>query len=239
MIFQQQFVLGQQEVSPPGSLYGEIMADSPAYYFRHAEASGTTMENEVGADGVYAGSGVTLGSTALYTGGPTSVRIPAVGLTGYGQKTGGTLPSLTEMTLMTVVRFTSLSSVFRGIFSCDDGFSSRMWQWRMSGGTMQFVKIVGGVSTQGFATGFTTGTPYMAHVTITSTGAITFYVNGVSVHTASVAAANYGGISDFLEVGYMTGGSGALANAFFSETALFPTALSGARVAAHAAAAGF
>lgn len=222
-----------------GTLHDLILADSPAYYFRHAEASGSVMENEAGADGVYAGSGVTLGSTALYSGGPTSVRIPAVGLSGYGQKTGGTLPSLTEMTLMTIMSFTSLSGVFRGIFSCDNGSSIRSWQWRMNGGTMQFVKIVGGVSTQGFATGFTTGTPYMAHVTITSTGAITFYVNGVSVHTASIAAANYGGISDFLEVGYITGGGGAFANAFFSETALFPTALSGARVAAHAAAAGF
>lgn len=225
-----------------GSLYGEILADSPAYYFRHAEASDTTMENEVGADGAYLGSGVALGSAALYSGGPTSVRIPAFAGSGYGRKAGGTLPSLTAMTLMTIVQFTALDGVFRGLVSCDSGASDRMWQWRMLGATMEFVRIanfVGPTETVGFATGFSTGTPYMVHLVITADGAVTFYVNGVSAYTTTITPANFGSVNEYLEVGFMSGGGGAYANAFFSETALFANALSDARVAAHAAAAGF
>lgn len=232
------FSVGTNRVSPPtATLYDEIMADSPAYYFRHAEPSGTTMENEVGADGTYAGSGITLGSAALYPGGPTSVRLPSSGGSGYGQKTGGTLPALTAMTLMCVVQFTTLSGL-RGLISNDNGSSPRTWQWRMNGGTMEFVKIVGGVSVPSFATGFSTGVSYMLHVTITSGGAITFYVDGVSAHTASMAAADYGSVAEIIQIGFASAGVG-LANAFFSESAIFASALSGTRVAAHAAAAGF
>ncbi len=238
---------GAGMVQQPGaggsaSLSSLISADSPAYWFRHAEASGTTMKNEVGADGAYLGSGVALGSAALYSGGPKSVRIPAVAGSGYGQKAGGTLPSLTAMTLMTIVKFTSLDGVYRGLLSCDSGASDRMWQWRMIGATMEFVRIanfVGPTETIGFSTGFSTGTPYMVHLVITTGGAVTFYVNGVSAYTTTITPANFGSVTEFLQVGFMSGGGGAYANAFFSETALFPAALSGARVAAHAAAAGF
>lgn len=231
------FAVGTNRVSPPtATLYDEIMADSPVYYFRHAEPSGTTMENEVGADGTYAGSGITLGSAALYTGGPTSVRLPSSGGSGYGQKTGGTLPALTAMTLMTVVQFTTLSGL-RGLISCDNGSSPRQWQWRMNNATMEFVKIVGGVSVPSFATGFSTGVSYMLHVTITSGGSITFYVDGTSVHTASMAAADYGSVAEIIQIGFASAGVG-LANAFFSESAIFASALNSTRIAAHAAAAG-
>ncbi len=226
---------------PSATLYDEIIADSPAYYFRHAEASGTTMDNEVGTDGSYLGTGIGLGSSALYSGGPTSVRVPAVAGSGYGQKSGGTLPSLTAMTLMTIVQFTSLDGVYRGLLSCDSGASDRMWQWRMIGATMEFVRIanfVGPTETIGFSTGFSTGAPYMVHLVITTGGTATFYVNGVSAYTTTITPANFGSVNEFLQVGFMSGGGGAYANAFFSETALFPTALSGTRVAAHAAAAG-
>lgn len=225
-----------------GPLYSEIMANSPAYYFRHAEPSGTTMVNEVGANGAYLGSGVSLGSAALYSGGPTSVRIPAVAGSGYGQKAGGTLPSLTAMTLMTIVKFTSLDGVYRGLLSCDSGASDRVWQWRMIGATMEFVRIanfVGPTETIGFSTGFSTGTPYMVHLVITTGGTATFYVNGVSAYTTTITPANFGSVTEFLQVGYMSGGGGAYANAFFSESAIFPSALSGAQITAMKTAGGF
>lgn len=220
-----------------GALYDLIIADTPAYYFRHAEPSGTVMENEVGSDGVYTGGAVTLGSPALYPGGPTSVRIPAVAGIGYGQKTGGTLPSMTAMSLMTIVSFTTFASL-HGLVNCDNGASDRQWQWRMSGTTMQFVKIVGGVEVPSFATGFTTGVPYMLHITISAAGAITFYVDGVSVHTASMAPTNYGSVSEFIQIGFASAGVGLL-EGFLSESAIFAYDLTGAQVAAHAAAGGF
>lgn len=233
------FSVGTNRVSPPtASLYSLILAASPSYYFRHAEPSGTTMVNEVGSNGTYTGGTVTLGSTALYSGGPTSVRIPASGNSGFGQKTGGTLPAMTAMTLMTIVQFTSLSSGLRGLINCDSGASNRQWQWRMNGTTMEFVKIVGGVSVPSFVPSISTGTPYMLHITITSGGSITFYVNGVSAHTASMAAVDYGSVSEFIEIGFASAGVG-LANAFFSESAIFPSALSGAQITAMKTAAGF
>lgn len=221
-----------------GSLYSEIMANSPAYYFRHAEPSGTTMVNEVGADGTYTGGTVTLASPAIYTGGPTSVRIPSSGGLGFGEKKSGTLPSLTEMTLMTIVQFTSLAGGLRGLINCDSGSAPRQWQWRMNGATMEFVKVAGGVEAPSFATGFSTGVPYMLHITITTGGAITFYVNGVVAHTASMAAANYGSVAENIQIGFAAAGVG-LANAFFSESAIFPSALSGAQITAMKTAGGF
>lgn len=221
-----------------GSLYDEIMADSPAYYFRHSEASGSVMENEVGTDGVYMAGGITLGSAALYAGGPTSVRIPSSGGSGYGAKNGGTLPSLTEITLMTIVQFTSLSAGLRALISSDIGSGAdRKWQWRMSGSTMQFIKVAGPQTVQS-ALSVTTGTPYMLHVTVSSGGLVTFYVNGTSVHSASISAHDYGSVAENIQIGLNSAGAGYI-NGFLSESAIFPTALSGARVSAHAAAAGF
>lgn len=223
---------------PPATLYSLIMAASPAYYFRHAEPSGTTMTNEVGSNGTYTGGTVTLGSTALYSGGPTSVRIPASGDMGYGQRTGGTLPTLNALTIMTIVQFTSLSAGLRGIVNNDQGASPRSWQWRMNGTTMEFVKIVGSVQVASFSPGLSTGTPYMLHVTVTSGGSVTIYVNGTSAHTASFTGVNYGGLAELIQVGFASGGVG-LANAFFSETAIFPSALSGAQITAMKTAGGF
>lgn len=195
------------------------------------------MENEVGLDGTYTGGAVTLGSASLYSGGPTSVRIPSSGGLGYGQKVGGTLPAMTSMSLMTIVSFTSLSAGLRGIINCDNGFSFRQWQWRMNGATMEFVKIVGGVSVPSFATGFSTATSYMLHIVIDVAGNITFYVNGVSAHTASMSAADYGSVSENIEIGFASAGVG-YANAFFSESAIFSSELTSSQVAAHATAAG-
>jgi hypothetical protein len=77
--------------SAGSTLNALIMADSPSRYFRHAEASGAVMVNEVGANGSYVAS-PSLAQPALYTGGGTSFLAAS---SKYGNWTG-TFPAATS-----------------------------------------------------------------------------------------------------------------------------------------------
>lgn len=216
-----------------------IIADSPLYYFRHAEPSGSTMVNigsNVG-DGTYAtaSSGPTLGNAALYTGGPTCVYTAT---SAYGARTAAPLPTLNELTIVTICRFPTLSGV-RGLVSADNNSGTgRRWQFRTNGTSLEFVKIPTSVQTKTYAAALATNTVYMLSVTVNSAGTVTLYVNSTASTTSSFGVINYGGFNSVIEVGRITGGAGAYANAYFSESCIFNTALSGARIAQYAAAAG-
>lgn len=218
-----------------GTLYDEIIADSPALYFRHAEASGSTMENEVGTDGSYISS-PPLGQPALYSGGPTCMLASS---NRYGRVDFGTFPmSLTAFSIVTVAQFNDLTG-FRGIISRDPGGGSRQFQWRMNGTQMEFVKIAGSVESLSQSGALTEDVPHIIGLTVSAVGEVKFYVDGANIFTGSVSAANYGTASSEIEIGYMTGGGGASANAYFSESALFAAVISGTRMADYATAAGF
>lgn len=215
-----------------------ILADSPGYYFPHAETVGTVMENAVGADGAYVLTGFTLGSPALYTGGPTSVRLPSSGGSGAGRKTGGTAPALNEITVFGIIKFDSALSGRKGLICYDNGTSLRKWQLRTNGTSLEWVKIEGGVVVKTYAAGFVNGNVYMIATTIDSAGNFKFNINGVNVYTSTIATTNYGGASEYIEIGRCDGDSGVTANSFFSESAIFDYALSDARLGQYAAAAG-
>lgn len=218
----------------PADLYTEIMADSPEWYVRLNETSGTIANNETGGtDGTYS-AGVTLNQTAIYTGGPVcalfekaSTDAVAMG-TGYPVSTG-------SITIMAIIHPTSLSG-FMSIISKDDGSGARRWQWRTNGTSLEWVKIVGGVATVTKTSALTAGVTCMLHVTVSSGGAVEFFKDGASIHTASIAAANYSG-ANVLRVGYSVGATVSF-EGYMSECAGFGAVLSGARIAAHAAAAG-
>lgn len=217
-----------------GTLYDEIMADSPALYYRHAEASGSTMVAEVGTNGSYISS-PPLGQTPLYTGGPTCFLASS---SRYGEVGFDSFPmALTAFSIVTVAKFNNLTG-FRGIISRDTGGGDRKWQWRMNGTQMEFVKIVGGVQTAVQAAALTQGISYIIGLTVSAAGQVKFYVNGANIFTGSVSAANYGSSSTEIEIGYMTGGGGATADAYFSESAIFSTVLSADRMTAYATASG-
>lgn len=211
--------------SPPSSaLYDLIVADIAAstggYYFRHAEASGAVMENEVGSDGAY-NAGVTLGSPALYPTGPTSVRLPNSGGSGYGIKIGGTSPAFNELTIFGIVKFDSALSGFKGLICYDDGGSIRKWQLRTNGTALDFVKIQGGVDTKSFAVGFVNGNTYAIGISIDSSGNFLMNVNGSSVLSTTIGTTDYGSASEFIEIGRCAGGGGIPADSFFSESTIF------------------
>lgn len=184
--------------------------------------------------GAYGTSPSPIPKTAIYTGGGTCMLGTSV--TSAGIYTG-TPPTLNDMTLLTIVNFNALTG-YRPLICRDDNSSGRKWQWRSNGTSMEFVKIVGGVSTTTQASVFIVGQTALVAVTISAAGALNFYKNSATpIKTASIAAANYGGVGDSFGIGYSTGTGGG-ANAYFSESAIFGTVLSGADIAAIAAAAG-
>lgn len=228
-----------QVIPPAGTLYDLIMADSPAYYFRHAEPSGTTMVNEVGTNGAYTGGSVN--NAALYTGGPTCFNSATGGL---GRLSSGTAPTLGPISLVSVCMFPSVSGL-RSIISYDDGGILRRWQWRLNGSSVEWVKIRGGVETKSFAASITANKTYLLAITIDGSGNISQYAYNLTDHTGgavsptTIGTIDYGGSTNYIEVGYCTGGGGIAADAYFSESSIFGTALSAARIGQYATAAGF
>jgi len=216
------------------SLYTEIMADSPIHYWRNAEASGAVMVDEITTDGAYQGA-VSLGNTAIYTGGPTCAsNFSTTGPRGgYSTVTPG---AINAMTLVSVVQFNSTSGVQPVGPNRDQG-STRMYQFRSNGTSLEFIKIVGSVESVSQAGVFTAGVTAIVAITVDSSGNYVMYKNGASIKTGSIAAANYGGSGDNWEIGYCTSMAAAM-NGYTCENAVFNTALSGARMAAYATAAG-
>lgn len=213
-----------------GSLTSQILAlPGLQYYFRHAEASGSIMKNEVGTNGAYT-SAVSLAQPALYTSGPTCVRIPRSASSGFGRLVTGTAPTLNALTIGQIIKFNSTLSSFKGLFCYDNGGSLRKWQLRTNDTDLEWVKIVGSIETKSYAAGFVNGNTYFIIVTIDVAGNIKFYINGVNVYTSTIEVVNYGGSTNYIEIGYMTGGGGALANSYFSESFLCNTDISAGTV---------
>ena len=215
------------------TLYSEIIADSPIHYWRNGEASGSVMVDEITTDGTYSGS-PSLGNTPLYTGGPTCMT----GFSGPDYGTSAVVPgSITNMTLISVVEFNSLSGYQPIGTNRDENAASRKFQWRTSGTDMEFVNIPGGGITVTQPSGLSAGVPAIVGISITSGGTYIMYVNGASIGTGSVGTANYGGSGDQWQIGFCTG-MAAYMDGYTCENAVFNKVLSGARMAAYATAAG-
>lgn len=212
-----------------------ILAQSPVAYWRHAEASGTVMVDGSGnaRDGAYFGSPIP--QSAIYTGGPTCMVSTSSAQFGWYTPA---LPSLTALTLVTICKPNSVAGI-HALPSRDNNSGDRCFQWRMNGTSMEWVKIRGGVSTSTRTGVFAASTACMAAVTVSSSGTVTMYKNGVQLGAAfSIATADYGGAGDALTVGYSSGAAASM-NGYNSETALFATDLSAATLLSFATAAGF
>lgn len=220
-----------------GTLYDLIMADIATYggvYFRHGEASGAVMENEVGTDGTYV-SGPTLGNPALYTGGPTSLLAAS---SKYGNYTPA-LPSFTAgFTVLTIVKFNAVTGL-RGLVSRDTGSGVRRWQWRTNGTVLQFVNVPHNTTISTASGVVSAGVAMMLGVTSANSGgasAVTHYKNGASVGTGSSGNTDLGGTAGPVQVGFAAGALSA--DAYFSESAIIASPMAPTRMADYAAAAG-
>ncbi|KRD71458.1 LamG-like jellyroll fold domain-containing protein [Lysobacter sp. Root96] len=217
------------------TLYSEVIADSPALYFRHADVSGTTASNEVGTSGTYS-AGIALNQTALYSGGPVCALF-----TGGTQATiipASTLTTAANLTLMYILQPTSVSGY--QMLLCRDNLSEpRYFQSRMNGASLEFVKIVDGTSTISEPDVFAADVACMIHIVINGgAGTIKFYKNGTEILSTSLDATNYGDASQDLRFGYNSGGAAGY-NGYASEVAAFASALSSARCLVHAQKGGF
>lgn len=188
----------------PSTLNGLIMANGPVNYWRNGEVSGSVMVDEVATNGAYSGA-PSFGNAALYpgagaltsTGGNFSGGV-------FGQSTAFPA-SLTSMTLLTIIRPTSLSGFGLLGVQRDDNAAGRMYQWRSNGAAMEFVKIVGGVATVSQASMLVVNTTYMLAFEVDAAGNYTMYRNGVAVKTGNIGGTNYGGAGDAWRIGYAAG----------------------------------
>lgn len=225
--------------SSGGPLYDAIMADSPFMYLRLGEASGTVAANAAGSTNGTYGNSYSLGNTALYTGGPTSYS--ATGSGGRVLFPQSAIPgTLNEFTLGVIAKIPAFTGTHQ-IISRDLGPSARYWQWTLTGTTMNFVKIKTSVQSGSASHGATAGTACMFHLRVDSSGNVKMYRNGVAFSSGlTVTAVNYGGgASGAISIGNRDGVNEAISGDVFSEAFACATALSDARIAAHAAAAGF
>lgn len=216
-------------------LPGLILADSPSFYYRHDEPSGTTLVGTVGANGTYVSP--TLNQPALYAGGPTSVFFPGSGnyaLIPASVMPAGTVPAIS---LVTIFRTNSVTGTIQ-LLTRDSSGGARIWQFRILGSNLEWVKITGAVETVSRAHGMVANTVYMLGVDVSATGVVKLYVNGIQLGTdGAVTAVNYGDATREIAINNRVGLSEGR-NSSFSESCGFNHVLGPARHAQYAAAAG-
>lgn len=221
---------------PPGlTLYDELIADGPVNYWRNGEPNTAGgMIDEVAADGAYVGA-VSMGNPAIYPGSGAPTSITGFGGTALG--VSAVFPTaLTEMTLVSVVKFNTVSGIQPVGVSRDEN-SVRKYQWRANGTSMEFIAIVGGVASASQGSVFSAGVACIVSIEIDASGNWTMYKNGVPGSTGTLGAKDYGGAGDQYQIGYVAG-MGAAMNGYTCENAVFDYVVGPTRQAAYAAAAG-
>lgn len=186
------------------AFYDLVIAQGPVNYWRNGEASGTSMVDEVAADGLYLGA-PTLNNPPLYPGGPTAVggNFDSSN-SGYSAESPA---SLTSMTLITVVRPTDLTGFRLLGVQRDENGAGRKYQWRSNGDSMEFVKIAGGVETVSQSGMLAINTTYLLAFEVDAAGSYAMYRNGIAVQTGTIAGGDYGGGGDPYRIGYADGPS--------------------------------
>lgn len=212
-----------------------VLADSPLAYWRLGESSGTTMVDSSGngRDGTYAG-GYTLGATGLLTGDADT----CVDFTnGEGRVADAAWMDVTSITVDCVVNLDAVNEEMlverdsQGV-----GSDSRVFQFRVANGFLEFIYFTQSWGSN-LARGSTTlqaGITYHLAATYDGTTA-RVYVDGVQDGTHDrVDTLNTG--TRFINVGRSGYADIWPSDGRIDEVAYYGTALSAARIAAHAAA---
>lgn len=213
-------------------LAGAQLADSPLGAWQMQDTSGTTAVDSSGngRDGTY--SGATLAQSAIGTNGAYSVSMGSIAIADAAWL------DVNSWTFEALVYATSWSS-YRGIATRDDEGSDRAWAFRVNAGqsnllawsTVSLYQANGGTT-------LSTSTAYLLAARFDSTAnTATTWVNGTLWATvASSGTAKAGANGMKIGVGSL-GGSYAFSGKM-SHAAYYGTALSDARLLAHAQAAG-
>lgn len=214
-----------------------VLADSPLGYWRLGDASGTTMTDSSGSsrNGTYVGT-PTLGAAGLLTG-DADTAVSLNGTSQCGTVTYAAWMDVSVITLEAVVKPAAVGA-YRAILDRDDagGAAPRVFQFRMENtGKLGFIFWDSGGTVHSFvgSTVMSAGSIYHVAATFNGTTA-TLYINGVSDGTLSFTGSLKTGTRN-MQVG-STGGTAQFYSGVIDEAAIYGTALSSTRIAAHYAA---
>lgn len=214
-----------------------VLADSPRWYAKHNESVNATGCVNYGSAGT--GTYVTkLSNSAapIFTGGDLCWNNTA---SDYCNITFDALPAGTdEFTLEIVVNENTLSS-FQALIDRDPESGTRIWQWRLTNtGSMEFIRLIGGVQTISAAAVVTAGTTAILGVRLKTDGELTLWKNGAIVATGTMPTGlEWGSGSLGLRVLRRLQGDSAN-NAKCAASIIYDYALSDARMLVHAQEAG-
>lgn len=212
----------------------EVLADGPALYWRLGETSGTVATDSSGHshDGTYIGT-PGLGTTGLLTGDPDTCLTCSGD--DYVQVVYSSWLDASYITVEALIKTTATGT--NSIIDRDDGMGiARVFQFRMTGsGNLQFILI--GTSTVSVVGSAVINDGAVHHVAATFDGAtIKLYVDGVLDGSVSTSVALPTDHAYFRAGANSSAGPVQFWVGQIDEVAYYTSALSAARIAAHAAA---
>lgn len=235
-------VSGQSNFGMLGGGYkAQVLGDSPSVFYRLDEASGTTMHDATGQgrDASIVGSGFTLAQPGAIPSEPAakSLRLTAPGTyvnTTSASWMNDTASQSAELWLKPGTNYNNA-----GVFSRWTGSVNTMLMWYNTGGLLEHRWTIGGSNVT-----VTMNLPTFnvwSHIVATYDGAnVKLYLNGQLVATTPATGSIATGTAD-LQIGtYQSSGAGTgfgIGDDYIDEVALYPLALSAARIAAHYSAA--
>ena len=218
-----------------GGYAGEVLADSPAWWGRQGDSSGTVMTDSSGnaRDGAYVGS-PTLGATGLIS--PTDGT--AVAYSGSSQY--GTVANAAWMTAANTftaecwIKATSVGGTQDAFTNAHGSLTSR-WMLRVASSQLQFYTWSGSAWTEIHAS-ISAGVTY--HIAATYDASVKrLYVDGALISTSGAVTVAQGTVAAGFGIAGLQSGS-ELFGGTVDEAAFYTPALSGARIAAHSTAGG-
>lgn len=224
--------MGTGGVIPPSvtPYYDAVIADNPALYFRFAELSGDPTNSGSATTGACSYNASTRGQASLCgDSGDYSVAVSAgAGTRGPTIAHSSALLPPNNFTIEAIIYPTSLS----GQHAISTSSAGDVAELRIISGKVNLIRKNTAVVAVASTT-LSTNTRYHVACRVASDGTYTFFLNGATDGTgAGYASFNTGGVS---YVGYEDIGSNAFVGRI-DEWAFYTSALSDARIAAHAAA---
>jgi hypothetical protein len=229
--------------TPSSTAYRDaVLADSPILYWRLAEPSGTTAADATGNGhtGTYhpGGDTISLGQPSALTTDTADRSIAMSGVTfldHYVISAASTAFDTTSMTIEMWIHPTSGQTNKHGLASVMSSGGSARWYWRLQPTTGN-LEVFGSTFSTSVNIAFAVWT-YLVVTFDVSDSKWRIYVNGTLIQTSAVATLG-GATNQPFTIGHNNAG-GAGAEVFIGgmdEVALYGTALSAGRIAAHYAA---
>jgi hypothetical protein len=211
--------------------YGNtVLADTPTMYWRLNETTSTFADSSGNAHPATYSAG-TQGSTALNSDtGAASVLLAGTGIIAT-LAYAAAIPQTGPFTIDCLVQFTALPSGASYHFICN-GPAHAGWGAGIQDIDKGLYTLFG--VADNFSTGWplmSTGTTYHMAWVIDTTPQVLFYLNGTAYGTSSLGA-EISNTTDGISLGAGNAGSDAL-KGYLSDVAIYPSALSAARVLAH------